>query len=482
MSDIYQASPPPRVEVTTAKGQSFVLPNPVACETSRALENPVAQASLTFWDDIIEGTGTAVDGELFTDVIKIYDLVRIEWPARDEREWQDGLYLVQRPLQQYAVNQDGPESTFTLSLLSIGEALQRYKIFWHPWLADRNNFAGLGFLARSKGKVVKGRPNQVILALMKIFFDDKYIFRFADGKQLKEKFLPVFQDITDCLNVIGLNAMKAEGALWETLKRYSDGPWNEFFVDVPHENAIGRPGDTTQAKQLELAGALQPYGQHEAIYLRPTPFDSARWGALYQEDGWGFDFDGSDAIDGGEQLGPNADDVANFTWASPKVMYSRFDFLQVIRKQAGNRVPQIDAKSIGKFGIRVLEKSTEFVQFVDSKLKLFTLAQKASGNTTAVNEAEMVARRTEQLANWFGYDEFWSGTLTTVGRIGASRKTGARIGGIIRNARDGREYYITGISQSWSMGAPWVTTLQLSRGHKPAEFAAWWKARKARVT
>lgn len=471
MTNIFQASPPPRIEVTTAQGKSFVLQNAVACQSARTLDNPVAQASVLFWDDRIEGTNTAVDGQLYSDVIKLYDLVRIEWPARDERSWYDGIYLVQRPVQGYAVGEDGPETQFTLSLLSVGEALMRYKIFWHPWLVSKNNFAGLGFLARSRGKVLTGRPDEMILALMRIFFVDEYIFRFADGQSLREKFAPIFDEIRDCLNVVGLNAMKAEGALWETLKRYSDAPWNEFFVDMPHE--------------LKGAKGIFPslaYGKREAIYLRPTPFGTDQWSELYQTDGWGFEFDGSDAIDQGEQFGPDADSVANFMWASPKVMFSSFDMLQVIREQAGNQVPAIDAESVGRFGLRVMERDTEFVQFTSSNVGTFSPAQRRSAKTTANNEAELVARRTEQLARWFGYHDFWSGTLTTLGRIGANRKMGARVGGVIRNARDKREYYITGINQSWSMGAPWTTTLQLSRGHVPKRYAAWWKARKARIT
>ena len=54
----------------------------------------------------------------------------------------------------------------------------------------------------------------MILALMRIFLDDSYAFRFADGKKLKEKFLPLFNEIRDCLNVNGLNALNAEGSLW----------------------------------------------------------------------------------------------------------------------------------------------------------------------------------------------------------------------------------------------------------------------------
>lgn len=470
MTDIFDASPPPRVEITTATGQSFVLRNAVSCETARAIDNPVSSANLVFLDDTIEGANTAVDGRKYSDVIKLYDLAKIVWPARDGKDWHDGLYLIQRPLQGYAVNPEGPQTQFNLSLLSIGEALQRYKIFWSPWLTDRNNFAGLGFLARSEGKIVKGRPNQVILALMKIFLNDQYVFRFADGKKLQEKFLPLFDDITDSLNVIGLTAMNAEGSLFETLKRYADQPFNEFFVDVPHENAIGQPSNATR------------YGQHEAIYLRPTPFDADRWANLYQKDAWGFEFDGSDAIGPGEQLGPDPDGIANFVWANPKTMFSQFDTIQTIRTQTGGKVPMIDAESIAKFGARVLEQGTEYVQFLGGEIKPLTPGQQREGNTTATSEAELIRRRTEQLARWFGYDDFYSGSISTIGRIGGNRKTGARIGGIIRNSRDDREYYITGINQSWSMGSPWTTTLQLSRGHRPQVlWGEWWLDRKSRI-
>ena len=475
MTEIFQSSPPPRVDILTANGDSFTLRNAVACTTSRSLSNPVAQGTATFLDDRIAHTGTKYDGKKFEDVIGLMDLATITWPSRDGKTWQDGLYMVQKPLVGRMKPPNGPEDRYTLSLVSVGEALQRYKIFWNPWLENRNNFAGLGFLARSRGKIVRGRPNQVILALMRIFLDDSYAFRFADGKKLKEKFLPLFSEIRDCLNVNGLNALNAEGSLWETLKRYADQPWNEFFVDVPHENAIGRPSDATQAQQLELAGALKPYGQQEAIYLRPTPFEPDRWNALREEDGWSFDYDGSDAIDAGEQMGLDADTVANYFWASPKVIFSQFDVIQTIRQQSGNRVPIAFEDSIRKFGLRVLECGTEYVQLEGTGA--ISPQDQREGNTTAQTEAELILRRTEQLARWFGYPKFFTGALTTLGRIGVGRKTGARIGGVLRNARDKREYYIEGITQSWSQGMPWVTSQSLSRGHIPAEYAAWRKER-----
>jgi hypothetical protein len=475
MSTVFQADPPPRIEILTAKGDSFVLQNAVSCTTSRALSNPVAQASVMFMDDRIVGTGSKFDGKRFSDAIGLYDMVRISWPARDGRPWQDGIYLTQRPLQLHLKPAQGPTDQFTLSLLSVGEALQRYKIFWSPWLENRNNFAGLGFLARSAGKIVRGRPNQVILALLEIFLNDDYAFRFADGKKLKESFLPLLQDIAESLNVVGLSALNAEGALWGTLKRYADQPWNEFFVDVPHENALGRPADRTQAQQLELAGALRPYGQQEAIYLRPTPFEADRWANLRAEDGWGFDYDGSDAMDGGEQMGLDADSIANYFWAAPKVIYSQFDMIQLIRQQTGGRVPIAFEDSIRKFGLRKMECGTEYVQL--SGENILDDATRQEGKISVRTEADLILRRTEQLARWFGYPDFWSGQITTLGRVGANRKTGARIGGILRNAQDRREYYIESIAQSWSQGTPWTTTLNLSRGHIPAEHAAWRKER-----
>lgn len=475
MTDLFQTSPPPRIEILTARGDSFVLQNAVACNTSRSLSNPVAQASVTFLDDRISGTNSKFDGKRFEDVIGLYDMARIVWPARDGKEWQDGIYLVQRPIQSRLKPAQGPVDQFTLTLFSMGEALQRYKIFWSPWLENRNNFAGLGFLARSSGKIVRGRPNQVILALLSIFLNDDYVFRFADGKKLREGFLPQLQEITDSLNVNGLSALNAEGALWETLKRYADQPWNEFFVDVPHENALGRPADRAQAQQLELAGALKPYGQQEAIYLRPTPFEADRWANLRAEDGWGFDYDGSDAVDGGEQMGLDADSIANYFWAAPKVIYSQFDMIQLLRQQTGNRVPIAFEDSIRKFGLRKMECGTEYVQLTGENT--IDEATRQDGKISVRTEADLILRRTEQLARWFGYPDFWSGQLSTLGRIGATRKAGARIGGIVRNARDRREYYIEGIAQSWAQGAPWMTTLTLARGHVPAEYATWRKAR-----
>ena len=112
--------------------------------------------------------------------------------------------------------------------------------------------------------------------------------------------------------------------------------------------------------------------------------------------------------------------------------------IQTIRQQSGNRVPIAFEDSIRKFGLRVLECGTEYVQ-LEGRGAISPQDQR-EGNTTAQTEAELILRRTEQLARWFGYPKFFTGPLTTLGRIGVVEKQGkTRIGGVLRNARDKRE-------------------------------------------
>lgn len=473
----WAASLPPRIEVTTQSGLRFELPHAVSYQSQRSLENPVSSASLTFWGDSLQGTARSdLEGRHFGEVLSLYDLVRVEFRGRDGREWNDGLFFLEDMVFHNAQTSQGPQRRTSLRLVSLGEALMRYTIFWHPWLVERSNIAGVGFLNRSKGQIPQGRPDEVVSTILRTFLNDKYEFQLADGRKLHQALGTAFEEIPDSLALVAFSALGAEGSLWDTLKRYADQPFNELFVDMPHERGLSSP--------LPFRGPLQtslPYGQQEALYLRQTPFHPDRWDALFGEPSWGFLYDGSDRMAEGESWGPAASDIANFFWVSGKIPYGgNFGQAAVVRESGGGELPRYDQGSIRRFGLRRLEKQTEYVHLLGRSALRRTLTpeQQQRGKTRALYPWQLLVERTKALHLWFGYPGYWRGTLTTAGRIGGERKTGARIGGILHAEELGRMFYITGITQSWNFPGPWTTTLTLSRGHKPDALRTWWLERK----
>lgn len=461
---------PPKVIFITARGDIVEPADMWSVSSTRTLDNPVASASVMFWDDVFQDAA-GYNGRRIVDVIRPYDLCKIQWVNRQSGNTEtDGIFFVQSVTPSLRINPNGPERQTRVELLSLGEALMRYQIFYHPHLPERSNIGGIAFRVKSKGKLPQGRPDEVVRTLYDTFLDDNYIFKLPGNLSMKSAFLLKLQVIKESLATQALSAMSAEGSLWETLKRYADSPFNEFFVDFPHE---GR--DTSDDDQVFL------FGTQEAIYLRPTPFSQANWDALAQSDAWGFSYDGSDLIADGEQIGPRLDGLANFFWVSGKSAYSAFDQLSRVYTQSNGKTPRYDEGSIRRFGLRRMEVSTEYVNFLSrdhAKVGRLDPSTQRAMQTTKGTFWEVLEQKAKDLHEWFGYPWFWGGSLTTVGRCGGNREHGARIGGILSNEQDKRQYYITGIAQNWNVMSPWTTSLTLSRGHIPKEWRAWWNKRK----
>lgn len=481
MTRSYDLHAPPRVEVTTHSGFAFTLDASVfALSSSRTLENPSATCVIELRGHTLDNTGDSrIDGKRYDDVLGLFDLVKIWRHGRDGREWLDGIYLLDEATETRLPSDEGLTLGVTLSLLSVGEAFVRYRLFWHPWLVERANIGGLGFLLRAKGLLPKGRPREIVQGIYDAFCNDAYLFTYADGKKLRERVALSFVDSTDSLSQNAFSILSGDSSLWETMKRYTDAPWNEFFLDVPHERARSYGGGV-DAATMQLAGVGLPYGEQEALYLRPTPFDFDRWDALYQEDGWGFDFDGSDLMGGGFTSVASAGSHANFFWTSAQVTLGGFNQAQVIRERSGNRLPRYDEGSITRFGLRMQQNDTAFVHInkaADAQAPL-TPEQKQRGNTQASEFWQMLEKRTKQSHLWFGYPLYRTATLVTAGRIGAGREDGGRIGGVLYDRVGDRQYYITALSQRWTFGSPWTTSFTLSRGHRPKALRKWWAARE----
>lgn len=474
----YTHNPAIELEFYTSQGQHFFVRDLLAYQSNRTLDNPTARASFML-KGIKFGPGAdkEVRGKEVSNVLGLYDLCKVWMRDGKGKRWLEMIGLVSDDALSISESSGSPDYSQRISLVGLGEALERYQIFWHPHIAGRNNLGGIGFLVRSGGSPPKGRPDEVLSQLYDAFLNDQYVFTLADGRKLTQVLRRRFSTITDSLSVTGLAALGAEGALWATLKRYADCPWNELFVDVEHETNNPITQAVYGGIETGATGLTGSYGDGVGVYLRSTPFDQDRWRELAKAgSGWGFTYSDSDRMGGGEQLHRNTDSIYNFFWVPGKAVLSAFDQLSSAYDQSGGKLPIYDEYSIRHYGLRRFEQQTEYVEFLktlEAKQGNLSATDKTLMRTRATRMSELLVLRTEQAQRWFGYNNFWTGTFTTRGRLGTDPEHGARVGGVITRKRDGKQFYITGISQNWQFPGPHTTTLTVTRGHDLQEYARW---------
>ena len=468
----YSHSPQIEIEIHTRNGQRFTITDCYQYQSNRTLDNPTSRFSCLLRGETFAGVSLiSLKGKNIATTLNLYDLGKVWMRDGSGKRWVDCIGFMQRVTPTVAESDGRPEKATQIEFVGLGEALIKYQIFWHNHIAGQNNLGGIGYLARAKGELPKGRPNEVLLGLYNAFFNDDYIFTLADGRKISDVIVQSFEQIPDSLAVIALSALGMEGPIWEALKRYSDAPWCELFLDLGHEKNNPSSGIDSPAY------TWFQYGNQSMLYLRPTPFGFSDWRELAAKGShWGFGYDDSERMGSGEQLGIDADDVYNFFWCPEKSIFSSFDQISTLSRQTGGKLPIYDADSIRRYGLRRLEQGTEYVQAMDTDdaaTGSITATDRMRMTTNAASKAEIMIRRTKKLQQWFGYDSFFKGTITTRGRIGADYINGARIGGIIERKRDGMQFYITGISQNWTFPGPHTTSLTVSRGHYPAKYLEW---------
>lgn len=451
----YGHRPEIRVRIWTRSGELFTL-EPFSYQSSRGLANPVDQATLTFYGDSFD---TPSGARQFEDALHYYDLAEISMLDFSGRRWVDVVGLVVDCQIQEMENQEGdPIKMAVVQVSGIGEALRNYGIWWFdPSDPDRSNLGGLGYRNRTDGANPKGRPDEVLLQIYGTWVNDQYEFRFADGTLLSQALFLEFDQIPDTLNTLGSRIAAEQGDLWSVLYKYSEPPWQELFV---------YPANDFDSEQIKAV-----------LRLRPTPFDFGAWDKLKATEGWGFDYATEERLPGGEKVGFNQE-VYNFFWTTAKGHWSKAKQSKGAHVHANHRLPIIDSEGVRRLGARRLEKGTEFVQFLTRGayyLGDLSAPQKLDSKTRLRGLYEMLSKRSVQLHRWFGYDDFRQGTITTRGRIGESREHGSQIGSILTRKRDNREFYVTGVMQSWSHPGPWLTTWQVSRGHYVKKYRQWWQ-------
>lgn len=476
MEQHYIQAPHVELEVTSKRYGTFTIHAPRFYVSNRTLENPAATATIRFMDTYAkEGhiSNPSLVGKRYRDLLQSNDAVKTTLLGGDKRRHADVTGLVKSVMPVEMEQQSGePEHSVEVRVEGVGGELANYQIFWHPHIAGRNNLGGTGFLARSKGKIPRGKPHEVLQALFDTFMNDDYVFRVG-GKTLREvlDFIPTEETGDLSLGNTALSALGNVGALWPLLKRYSDAPWNELFVDIQHERSEVR-GDLNSGFKIGYSGK-------EALYFRPTPFGFDRWNTLASTRGWGFTVDDEERVDDGFQLHRDQSRIYNFFFAPCKGIYSAFDQLSILFNQSNGILPLYDGDSIRKHGYRNLTQETEYVQYITKQDELVGPTDPSQRVTGLGKERlwKLLALRTLQLYQWYGYDNFWDGTFTVRGRIGPHSQHGIRVGSVITRNADGWQYYVTGVRQICPYPGVHTTQITVERGRDPQVYLKWWMGR-----
>lgn len=480
-------NPSLQAEIYSARYGGFTVRSPQRYLSDRSINSPTPTARIMFRDTRIHSDRTSVDGREWGDVVRSYDLVKITIMGRDGRRHTDINGFVKSVRVMQIELQGEPEHYTEIVVVGFGESVQNYRVFWHPHIATRNNIGGLGYLARSNGRIPKGRPHEVVKGIYDTFLNDDYVFRFSDGETLGQKLSFRGGSSLLSLNRMALSALGLDGSMWDTMKRYADQPWHELFFDVQHErelvNVENQPSEsyaqtgftsTTKASSGRSAffkNQSELYGR-VGIYFRPTPFDFSNWGKLSSSKGWGFRLTEGERIDDGFELERNAARIYNFFFVPGIGLYSGFDQLSRAYEQSGGQTPIYDAESIRRYGYRDLIQGTEYVDFR-------TTADEATGrlSSSIYSMYDMLTLRTLLLYQWFGYEHFWDGVFSTEGRIGPDPSYGVRIGSVITRESSGWQYYVTGVQQVYNYPGQHTTRITVERGRNPNDYLTWWVSR-----
>ena len=455
---IYSQKPNIVLEFARRNGKSFKLYDCASYQSYQSLSRPTSQALPSIMGTRLNNVDDrSLAGADLRKVVEDYDLCRVMMDDAKGKVWTD-IYGPVISAMEVRREEDGkPVHKTNISIQGLGAFLESAQIFWHPHVSGRANLAGVGGYIRARGKIPRGRPDEVVRKLIEVFLlNDEYALRLADGRLLKDAVTLVFDSFKDSAATTGLKALGLEANLWKMCQRYQDAPWGEFFTQV----------DQDKPKNI-------------AVYMRPTPFDFDAWETLAGTNGWGYEWSDTERMSAGEPIEPDTAGVSSMYLATGKAILSAFDQLSLLYDQSGGKIPIYDLKSFQKYGLRQLIQGTEYIQFYDAaaeKSSNLTVPDRFRHNTKLEKRSDLLYRRTLQLWQWFGY-LFDKGSVTLRGRIGHSPTDGARLGAVITRKRDGYQFYVTDIAQNWAgvQGGGWQTTLTLTRGRDQAAYKKWWR-------
>jgi hypothetical protein len=278
------------------------------------------------------------------------------------------------------------------------------------------------------------------------------------SEQIKQKFGNMVaqtfpDDVTNLWHLKGY-----EGAYWNAFAQYQDKPFHEIFVyDGPELSwLILRPSRLKDAKG----------NYHKSVT------DNEENKTLYPDD---FTFTDKELVS--INVSKSQSEVFNYFITIPALqLLTKTSFRGMMLStckgdfrlsenpffQGSNYYPAF----MGKYGFRKYEATTYFVNLDVGQLK------KESNQDQKDYENDVLApafiqkgvERNRMLVAWFLHNEF-----LLSGSIDISGTNKAVIGTYAKNEDDGMEYYVEGVSHSWTLFQGYKTSLRVTRGQPQQE-------------
>lgn len=472
---VYHGNPDIHVKIRDHSGRTYTLVDCVSYQSNRYMEKASAEASVVFKGDKIGACleDPTLNGKYYWDILEPYSNVELSMVDAKGQRWVDVYGVLEEPLltRPASVN-----DMTRLSVKGMGDVLENTRVFWHAAHRDaqRSNIAGTQFLRRV-GTPDPGPPDHVCRQIFRAWFNDKSLFKLADGRTMDQACRLAFSEFKDSLAVTPLSAMNMEGNVWKAMRDHADTPFGEFFIQPLLEETkflkdFGIAPDGTG--QLPLVG----------IHLRPTPFLWPRWNALANSTGWNFRYKDDERRGQGEKISFfHTRELYSWFWCFGQHYQGRFDQLLKVFNDSGGKIPIWLEKNFERYNFRKFEAGTRYVEPLKrDEVERGNLSAAQVRNAQGKTKTwEQLAKRTAELALMFGYDKFAMGSVEMRGRIGLDPDHGIRCGSVMTRDLSGHQLYINGITQSWDFqSASWSTTAHLTRGIDPKAFKSWYSSQR----
>lgn len=255
-----------------------------------------------------------------------------------------------------------------------------------------------------------------------------------------------------------LTADQFEGALWNLMERCNIKPFTELFVDVREDseawNAAGvfrvvneTIEESSSEDKASIGGGDTQKGAYPSprfsfgddksavmVVYRNTPFDKVLWNQLVAH--------GIEAVDViSEDLSTSDDEHYNLFWAGTTINPFGLQNLKDLSP------PLMNVEDVKRYGLCPLEVNVEGL----------SIDETADGDRTLLETLSKVY--TAKLKAWFENNhKYQNGTIVVRGK--GVYKIGQRA---VRKGIE-REFYIEGVTQSFSVYSEWTTSLAVTRG------------------
>jgi LysM domain len=399
-------------------------------------------------------------GLQWAGVLKPQDLVVIQMGYAGEATFSTVMVgLIDKVNRKKSMGGDGkPQTTTTVTGRDFGKLFVKDLLKFYPEISGKNAsdffLTDVGWINLMKifttDNIMKGTPASIIWNIMQHIFpklhNTSWTLWDEMGDTPKSRKVTAQNLVYSALGKTNFfmpfifTADQYEGALWNLLERASPKPFTELFIDCRDSSEYWRetakdrliPHDIEQLALDRDATNFRFGKDHVRITLcmRQTPYDSALRNNLVRHK-----IPQEDVIS--EDLGCSDEQHYNLFWAGTSINPLGIDLKRVAP-------PLLNEANATKYGLAPLEVSIEGMEMTDS-LVLEGMSKTYTG----------------KLKTWFENNHnYFSGSLEIRG------KADIRVGQMIEYGNQFfiNEYYVEGVSHTFTVFQGWTTSLTLTRG------------------